>query len=545
MKIKKKETYDLLKCPLCGNFDLAYKFTIHSHLVVQCQKCSFLMLNPQPSDKELEEIYSSDYFLGQRTEEEVERTIEMKRATARYYLNIIKDYSKKPIKRLLEIGCGNGEFLLETKSQGIDVVGIDVSSSAVKKAQEKLGDSDSVIYGTIENIDFPENSFDACILSDVLKHVRNPSDFLKSVHNLIKPNGLLFVSTPSLDGFYHKLLGERWMEFKPEHLFYFDSNTLQKLFLKTGYHCINIQPDKKIRNLEYIVQHFERFQVRGLTFLIRCLIKIMPPAMRRYNIKLKSGNIIALAQPKKISKRKKLSVVVPVHNEKPTFCKLMDSLIEKKIQGIDIEIIIVESNSNDGTRQDVMSYRNHPYVKIILEKEPKGKGHAVRTGLKEAKGDFILIQDADLEYDINDYDALLAPLLNYEKLFVLGSRHMKNTNWKIRQFEKNPFLAFFMNLADRFFRVFFNILYRQNIKDPTTMYKVFNSECLKNMKLESNRFDFDWEILAKLVRSGYTPLEIPVNYVSRSFSEGKKIRLFRDPLTWVFALIKYRFIKLN
>ena len=503
------------------------------------------MLNPQPSDKKLKEIYSSDYFFGQRTQEEAKRTIKMKQATARYYLDIITDYSEKPIKRLLEIGCGNGEFLLETKSQGINVVGTDISPSAVKKAQDKLGNSESVICGAIEDIDFPANSFDACVLSDALEHVRDPSALLESVHNLIKPRGLLFVSTPSLDSLHYRLLKQRWMEFKPEHLFYFDSKTLRKLFLKTGYHWIDIQPDKKIRNLEYIVQHFERFQVKGLTILFRWLAKITPLAIRRYNMKFKSGNIIALAQPKKISKRKKLSIIVPAYNEKLTFCKLMDSLIEKKIERIDIEVIVVESNSNDGTRQDVLSYRHYPCVKVILEKKPRGKGHAVRRGIKEAKGDFILIQDADLEYDINDYDALLKPLLNYEKLFVLGSRHMKNTNWKIRQFEKNPFLAFFMNLADRFFRIFFNVLYRQNIKDPTTMYKVFNAECLKNIRLESNRFDFDWEILAKLVRSGYTPLEIPVNYKSRSFSEGKKIRFFRDPLTWIWALIKYRFIKIT
>ena len=545
MKIEKEKTYDLSKCPLCGCSVLIYKFTTYNYPVVQCEKCSLLMLNPQPSDEKLKKIYSSDYFLGQKTEEEAKQTIKMKRATAKHYLSIIKDYNKKPIKRLLEVGCGNGEFLLEAKSHGIDVIGTDVSLGAIKKAQEKLGNSESVICGEIENIDFPANSFDVCVLSDSLEHVRDPNVLLKNVHNLIKRKGLLFVSTPSLDGLYHRLLKQRWMEFKPEHLFYFDSKTLKKLFLKTGYHCVDIHPDKKIRNLEYIVQHFERFRVKGLTILFRWLAKITPLAIRRYNVKLKSGNIIALAQPKKTSKRQKLSIIVPAYNEKPTFCKLMNSLIEKKIEGIDIEIVIVESNSNDGTRQDAISYRRYPCVKVILEEKPRGKGYAVRKGLKEADGDFILIQDADLEYDINDYDALLNPLLNYEKLFVLGSRHMKNTNWKIRQFEKNPFLAFFMNLADRFFRIFFNVLYRQNIKDPTTMYKVFNAECLKNIRLKSNRFDFDWEILAKLVRSGYTPLEIPVNYKSRSFSEGKKIRFFRDPLTWVWALIKYRFIKIS
>ena len=540
-----KNEFTKTKCPLCNCLNLIYEFTIYGYSVVRCRKCSLLMLNPQPSDKELKEIYSSDYFLGQRTSAEAKRTAEMKLATAKYYLDIITRYNRKPIKNLLEIGCGNGEFLLEAKSKGIQVTGVDISSTAVKAARNKIGHSGSVICGAIEDINLPAHFFDICILSDILEHTRNPLTFLERVHKLIKPNGLLFICMPSLDGFYHKLLKQRWMEFKPEHLFYFNSQTIQKLLLKTGYSRINIQPDKKIRNLEYIVQHFERFRVKGLTALLNWLAKAIPSPMRHYNIKLRSSSLIVLAQSKKLLKRQKLSIIVPAYNEKPTFRELMDSLIEKEIQGLDIEIIIVESNSNDGTRKDVLSYRHHPRIKIILEEEPKGKGYAVREGLKKAKGDFILIQDADLEYDLNDYDALLNPLLNFEELFVLGSRHMKNANWKIREFEKNPFLAFIMNLFDRFLKKLFNILYRQNIQDPTTMYKVFNADCLRNISLESNRFNFDLELLAKLVRKGYTPLEIPINYKSRSFSEGKKIRFFRDPLTWIWALIKYRFVKIT
>src|SRR5258707_1277373 len=106
----------------------------------------------------------------------------------------------------------------------------------------------------------------------------------------------------------------------------------------------------------------------------------------------------------------------------------MDALIQKQIPGVDREIIIVESNSKDGTREIAQSYAAHPEVSVILEERPRGKGHAVREGFRQATGDILMIQDADLEYDLNDYDSLLAPLIAYRALFVLGARH--GGDWK-------------------------------------------------------------------------------------------------------------------
>jgi glycosyltransferase involved in cell wall biosynthesis len=230
-----------------------------------------------------------------------------------------------------------------------------------------------------------------------------------------------------------------------------------------------------------------------------------------------------------------------VYNEGATFVELIQELLAKTIEGLDIEVVIVESNSTDGTRDHVFQYQNHPKVQVILEDKPLGKGHAVRTGLKIAKGDIILFQDADLEYDLNDYEALLAPLLDLKANFVLGSRHGSQKNsWKIRQFSDSPGLSVFFNFGHVFFLTLFNAIYSQRLKDPFTMYKVFRRECLYGLRFECNRFDFDFEIVIKLLRKGYKPLELPVNYTSRSISEGKKVTVFRDPLTWIGALIKFR-----
>jgi glycosyltransferase involved in cell wall biosynthesis len=180
-------------------------------------------------------------------------------------------------------------------------------------------------------------------------------------------------------------------------------------------------------------------------------------------------------------------------------------------------------------------------VKLVLEDAPLGKGRAVRTGLRHATGEFVLIQDADLEYDLNDYDALLEPLVRYRAPFVLGSRH--GGGFKMRQFTDNPLQATAMNLGHVFFTTLLNVLYRQRMSDPFTMFKVFRRDCLSGLTFECNGFDFDHELVIKLVRKGYTPIEIPVNYRSRSYREGKKVRFFRDPLRWIWVDLKFRFTR--
>jgi glycosyltransferase involved in cell wall biosynthesis len=240
---------------------------------------------------------------------------------------------------------------------------------------------------------------------------------------------------------------------------------------------------------------------------------------------------------------KSLSIIVPAYNEKATVKESLDTIIAKEVPGLTIEVIIIESNSTDGTRDIVLSYRSNPKVKLILQEKARGKGNAVREGLLHATGDIILIQDADLEYDVADYDVLVAPIISGRQAFVLGSRHGQG-GWAIRKFTNQPLRGAILNLAHWIFTFLINISLGTWLKDPFTMYKVFRRDCLKGLTFECDRFDFDWELLIKLVRKGYTPIEIPITYHSRSFAEGKKIRIWRDPITWLKALVKYRFQKL-
>jgi hypothetical protein len=242
----------------------------------------------------------------------------------------------------------------------------------------------------------------------------------------------------------------------------------------------------------------------------------------------------------------RLSVVLPVYNEKNTFREVIELLLAKTIPGLEIEICLIESNSTDGTREDVLAYADHPRVRLLLEDKPSGKGHAVRKGLEVATGDIILIQDADLEYDLADYEKLLDPIRRLETSFVLGSRHSADrSDWQIRHFSEQRGIASFMNAGHVFFTWFLNVLFSQQSRDPFTMYKVFRRDCINNVPFECNRFDFDIELFGKLIRRGYKPIEIGVRYNSRSFDEGKKVSMFGDPPTWIRAGIRHRFSNLH
>src|SRR5450631_4088621 len=167
-----------------------------------------------------------------------------------------------------------------------------------------------------------------------------------------------------------------------------------------------------------------------------------------------------------------VSVIVPVFNEGPTVRAALDALVAKRVPGFDLRLIVVESNSTDGSREAVIGYRGLENVTVILEDAPLGKGHAVRAGLAVATGEIVMIQDADLEYDLADYAKLLAPIAARSHAFVLGSRHSRN-GWAIRKFEDQRLHAAVLNLAHWTFTLMINASLGIWLRDPFTMYKVF------------------------------------------------------------------------
>ena len=241
----------------------------------------------------------------------------------------------------------------------------------------------------------------------------------------------------------------------------------------------------------------------------------------------------------------KVSILIAVYNVAGTVGTLLEQVWAQPLPPAAArELIIIESNSTDGSREIVAGFAaRHAYagpsrIQVIHQDRPHGKGHAIREGLAAASGDILLIQDADLEYDVADYPALLRPIVEDRTAFVLGSRHAGPGHWEIRQFAHNGLLAMLLNVGGMVFRVLFNALFNCRLTDPTTMYKVFRAECLEGLSFSCDRFDFDFELLGKLIRAGFTPLEVPVSYKSRGFDEGKKIRIVRDGARGIFAILR-------
>lgn len=237
-----------------------------------------------------------------------------------------------------------------------------------------------------------------------------------------------------------------------------------------------------------------------------------------------------------------LNVVMPVYNEAKSVRDVIDEILELKIEGIEINLIVVGGGSNDGTDAIILEYASITDVTVIIQDKPRGKGNAVREGFKHLRDGIVLIQDGDREYRIDDYSKLLIPILDGQTDFVLGSRY---TNSAMRKFGVFGLRSAVMNFGHALFTFLFNSLYGVKLKDPFTMFKVFRTKCIEGLVFESNRFDFDYELLAKLVRSGFKPIEVPITYVSRGFSEGKKVRFFRDPFTWIRALVKFKYCELK
>jgi glycosyltransferase involved in cell wall biosynthesis len=237
-----------------------------------------------------------------------------------------------------------------------------------------------------------------------------------------------------------------------------------------------------------------------------------------------------------------LSLVVPVYNEAATVAELLDRLVAMHVPGVDVEIVVVESNSSDGTREAVMRYAQHPRVTVVLQEQARGKGNAVREGLAHVTGDIIGIQDGDLEYRLDDYPRLIEPILDGSADVVLGSRHVPGQ--PLRTLGSRRLQSKVVNTAHWAFTVLFDLVYGVRLRDPFTMFKIFRAECVEGMEFVSDRFDFDWELLGKLIRRGYKPLEVRVSYTSRSFESGKKVRFFRDPPTWLVACARFRMAKI-
>lgn len=225
----------------------------------------------------------------------------------------------------------------------------------------------------------------------------------------------------------------------------------------------------------------------------------------------------------------KVSVIIPVYNENKTIAEIIRRV---KTQNIATEILVVDDGSTDGTREILESLNEDGNFRIILHSHNQGKGAAVRTGIENVNGEVILIQDADLEYDPRDYPELLRPIEEDLADVVYGSRFLGGPRRSV---------MFWHMVANRMLTFLTNILYNTILSDMETGYKVFKREIVRDMKLRANRFDFEPEFTAKILKRKVRVFEVPISFNPRDYEEGKKIGM-RDAFQAVWVLLKYRFV---
>jgi glycosyltransferase involved in cell wall biosynthesis len=234
--------------------------------------------------------------------------------------------------------------------------------------------------------------------------------------------------------------------------------------------------------------------------------------------------------PDQTSVVRKLSVIVPVYNERNTLVEILRRMRAVELPNdIEREIIVVDDGSDDGTR-DVLKQLGDSTVRIVTHEQNRGKGAALRTGFSHATGDYVLVQDADLEYDPEDWPKLLNPVLRGKARVVYGSRFTgERRNMLFSHWIGNRMLSFTTN-----------ILYNTTLSDMETCYKLIDRTLINRLDLRANRFDIEPEITAKLLRTGIRIYEVPISYTGREFDEGKKIT-WRDGFAALWTLVRYRF----
>lgn len=223
-----------------------------------------------------------------------------------------------------------------------------------------------------------------------------------------------------------------------------------------------------------------------------------------------------------------LSVVMPCYNEKDT---IRDIVAQVLAQPFDMELLIVDDGSKDGTREILAELgAAHRQIRVLLQPQNRGKGAALRRGFEEAKGDIVLVQDADLEYDPGEYGALMAPILSGKADVVYGSRFAG---------QSHRVLYFWHSIGNRLLTLFSNMATDLNLSDMETCYKVFRREVIQSIRLEEDRFGIEPEMTAKLAAKPELRIfEVPISYNGRTYAEGKKIGV-KDGFRAIYAISKY------
>ena len=514
-------------CPACRSDNPRYLFHRKGVRFVRCAGCGAVYVNPA-RERPLNDlaIEQGRPLVNARDRAQIVADIEQLLA------RVAADHARltgAPPRRTLLLGRYLPELAHVSAAEqlGLDVAPIDDAAFARLAIDSDIG------WAAPHLARAPE----VVILHELLESCTDPGAVLAMLVEALPASTQFVVTYTNADSLPARMMRRYWPAFFDYKAAFLSTGNLTALLARYGLVLKRQYPLPVTRTAEHVAGIASRIGVPGAAALGASRLRDVALPVRAGNRVAVFGRAAQAAQEPGAGE--KLSIVLPVFNEARYAAAVIDAVLAKQLK-IAKELIIVESNSTDGTREIVRRYEGLPGVQVVLEDRPRGKGHAVRTGLAHVTGSIVLIQDADFEYDIDDYDALLEPLLQRKAMFVLGSRSLGLDDWKVRRYDSTPVRGLVLNFAQVVFAKTYNVLYQQRVTDVNTMFKVFRTECLDGLDLESNGFELDIELACKLARNGASPMEIPVNYVARGFEDGKKIT-WRDALPGYAAFFKYRF----
>ena len=536
-------------CAHCGSrrSRVRYSFADVDKVIRECAACHLMVLDPFPSEEELHAVYNEGYFENdQLTKSDVshvygyvdyisERINKQRNYTplCRTLRGLVFPASAPP--RLLDYGCGLGFFLDTAFEAGFEPNGVEFNDYALDYIHHRYA------YRAVHFRDLdPTERYDVVTMFDVIEHLRDPIGTIASIRGLLADNGVLVMTTMDSTSFVSRIMGKRLEDFRriSEHLFFFSRSNLASILIKEKFQILKV------------ASHGHSFELRLLALRLRTvlpvvgvpllgLIKLLP-FLGRWSLYLDPRTKFIIYARKQRELRpvppqaSVLSIVVPVFNEAATIERVLDALLALDA-GVRKEIVVVDDGSTDETGEILGRYESSGRIRVICQPQNRGKGAALAAGIAATRGHYVVIQDADTEYDPADIPTLLKVMAESGALVVYGSRFSG-------RYRRTG--AFLPTVANRILTWVSNLVNNANLSDVMTGYKLFDGNLVRSLNLRSSGFEIEAEMTCRVARIGVPIVEAPITYNARTYLEGKKIRA-RDGWRTLSAIVRFGLFKAN
>ena len=518
--VRSRANARFISCPACRADAERYLFHERGTRFVQCRSCGVVYVNPPA--REVRNYFDIPSTGGDATIEDREHVSKELDDVLHYATGVHRAHRGSSPSRVVVAGRMADDLSIAWPPH------IDAVRLTREETLRLVHEADiSTIVAAIGN------DVEMVVLNQLLEACPRASDVVAALAARLPSRTLLVVVYSNAASLPGRILRRNWRRFFHWKAVYFNSENLRNMLERAGLRFVA----QSGMNTSYTVSRALKLALPGTP----AASVARSVGLRTATVRVPTGTYVSIFERVDESEASELlTVIVPVFNEAAYLRAVLEELLSMQFV-IPHEVIVVESNSTDGTREIARTFEGRPGLQIIYEDQPRGKGAAVRRGLTAATGTIVLIQDADFEYDLDDYDALLEPIVQRRTSFVLGSRSLGLDDWKVRRFARSRVKALLMNVAQLLFARTFNVLYQQRVTDVNTMFKVFRRECIEDVEFVASGFSFDIELACMLVKNGYSPMEVPVNYVARGFDEGKKINFVSEFFPSFLMFFKCRF----